>query len=56
MDGFFIVLVLIYSFISRETLIIREGTVISMIIYGPLIGFFMRKLKPTFQRKKLTDI
>ena len=55
-DIAFIAIVLLTFIIIKDTLSIREGTVISMLIYGPIMGFFMKRLKPFFQKYNLTDL
>ena len=55
-DITFIAIVLLTFIIIKDTLSIREGTVISMLIYGPIMGFFMKRLKPFFQKYNLTDL
>ena len=55
-DIAFIAIVLITFLIIKDTLSIREGTVISMLVYGPIMGFFMKRFKPFFQKHDLTDL
>lgn len=54
-DVFCIVIVLIMSFTFDVPLAVREGTVIGMIIFGPIMGMFMRVLKPIYQKYDLAD-
>jgi len=45
----------ILAFAFNVPLAVREGTVIGMIIFGPIMGVFMKLLKPIFQKYALTD-
>lgn len=54
-DVLFIVIAMALSFAFGVPYAIREGTVIGMIIFGPIMGFFMRILTPIFQKYDLTD-
>ncbi len=53
-DILFIIYSLIITFVFNQPLIIREGTIISMLIFGPLLGLFINKLTPMFERHQLT--
>jgi len=35
---------------------VREGTVIGMIMFGPLLGIFTKLLKPLLQKYDLADL
>lgn len=50
-----IVVASIVAFTSNVPLAIREGTVIGMVIFGPIMGLFMKQLKPIFQKYDLSD-
>lgn len=54
-DILLIVLSLIITLIFSTTLNIREGTVISALIFGPLLGFFMARLVPSFKKWQLIN-
>lgn len=45
-----ILLSLLLFVIFKTTLTIREGTILSMLIFGPLAGFFLEKLKPIIDK------
>ena len=45
-DIIFIILCLLTSLIFGYQLAIREGTIISMLIYSPIMGYVMKKAKP----------
>lgn len=50
-----IVFVLIVSFAFNLPLVVREGTIIGMILFGPMVGWFMKMFKPTLKRLNLAD-
>lgn len=50
-----ILFVLIVSFIFKLPLVVREGTLIGMLIFGPMIDLFMKLFKPTLKRLNLVD-
>jgi uncharacterized membrane protein YczE len=50
-----IVIVIIMAFAFNVPFAVREGTVIGMLIFGPIMGIFMKLLKPIFQKYDLTD-
>lgn len=50
-----IVIGIILAFVFNVPLAIREGTIIGMIIFGPIMGIFMKLLKPIFKKYDLTD-
>ncbi len=41
------------TFLFAQPLVVREGTVIGMLLFGPLLGFFMHRLEPTLKRLNL---
>lgn len=49
-----ILICLVLSFSLNLPSVIREGTVIGMLIFSPLMGWFMRVLKPIYRRYGLT--
>ena len=49
-----IVFSLAVTFLLTQPLVVREGAVIGMLIFGPLLGFFMHKIEPAFKRLNLT--
>jgi uncharacterized membrane protein YczE len=53
-DVLCIVLVLILVVTVKVPLTVREGTVIGMLMFGPMIGFFMKKSGPLFRRLNLS--
>lgn len=46
---------LIITFVFSQELTIREGTIVGMLIFGPLIGIFMKMLRPVFKKMDLAD-
>ena len=55
MDILSVVIVLILTFSFSLPLSLREGTIIGMIFFAPLMGFFMGKLRPIFKRLDLLE-
>lgn len=53
-DVICIVLVLLLVVTIKVPLVVREGTVIGMLMFGPLIGFFMKKSGPVFRKLNLS--
>jgi uncharacterized protein len=51
-----ILLVLILTFALSLTPTVREGTIIGMLIFAPLMGFFMNKIRPIFEKLELIDL
>lgn len=49
-----VVMCLILSLIFKVDILIREGTLISLLLFSPLVGYFMKLLKPSYERLKLT--
>lgn len=54
-DVICIIVGVILSFVCNVPLAIREGTIIGMIIFAPLMGKFMEIEKPLFQKWGLID-
>lgn len=54
-DILLIVSALIISLVSSTEWTIREGTVISALIFGPLMDFHIPRLKPLFKKWQLAD-
>jgi len=50
-----IVIILGITFIFNQSLPIREGTVIGMIIFGPMLDFFMKLMMPTLKKLDLVN-
>lgn len=49
-----IVLSLLITFSFTHILVVREGTVIGMLLFGPLLGFFMKVIEPQLTKLQLT--
>lgn len=43
------------SFIFVDPIRVREGTIIAMVLFGPLLNIIMKRLKPVFVRLGLAD-
>ena len=54
-DAVIIMITVTLSLLFSTPLTVREGTVIGMLIFSPLMGFFMKRLKPIFRKYDLTD-
>lgn len=54
-DIILIVSALAISFVSSTEWTIREGTILSALIFGPLMDFHMPKLKPLFKKWELSE-
>lgn len=52
-DIFSILVILLLTYSFSLPLSLREGTILGMLIFAPLMGFFMAKLRPLFQRLDL---
>lgn len=52
-DVLSVVVVLLLVLVWPQPLEVREGTIIGVLIFGPLMGIFMKVLNPTFKRYKL---
>ncbi len=50
-----IIISVIMSLAFHVPFVIREGTIIGMIIFSPIMGAFMKLLKPIFRKYDLTD-
>ncbi|MDF2557627.1 MAG: hypothetical protein K0R71_1455 [Bacillales bacterium] len=50
-----IVISLILTFVFSQELTLREGTIVGMLLFGPLIGTFMKLLKPIFKNLGLAN-
>lgn len=47
-DIFCIFVSLIFSFIFSQNILVREGTILSFLLFSPLLGYFMKLQKPVF--------
>ena len=45
-----IIIALFISFIFNQSLPVREGTIIGMIIFGPMLDFFINLMMPTLKK------
>lgn len=54
-DVLSVLVVFIISFIFNVPLSVREGTIVGMLIFGPLMGIFMKLQKPIFKKLDLID-
>lgn len=54
-DVICIIVILIVAFSLDLPLAVREGTIIGMLLFGPLMGIFMKILKPIFKKIKLVE-
>lgn len=50
-----ILLVIIIVIITDVPLAVREGTIIGMFLFGPMMGIFMKLQKPVFKKFGLID-
>lgn len=50
-----IVISLILTLVFSQKLILREGTIVGMLLFGPLIGIFMKLLEPVFKNLSLAN-
>lgn len=55
LDIIFIIITIIITFIFNVPLAIREGTIIGMLIFGPVMGFFMKLQKPYLKKYNFID-
>lgn len=53
MDVLSVMVVLMLTLSFSLPLSLREGTIIGMIVFAPMMGFFMSKLRPIFKRLNL---
>lgn len=44
------------TFLLHTPLTVREGTIISMLLFGPVVTIIMKWMKPLFRRMELTDV
>lgn len=51
-----IIMSVLITVLFTHILVVREGTVIGMLLFGPLLGFFMTNLEPHFIKLKLTKV
>ncbi|MFE8700814.1 YitT family protein [Cytobacillus sp. FJAT-54145] len=51
-----ILLAVIFTFGFSLPSTLREGTIIGMLIFAPLLGFFMKKIQPLFSKLGLIDV
>jgi len=52
-DGIFVVICIALPMIGSSDFAIREGTVIGMFCFGPLLGWFMKLQKPILVKQRL---
>lgn len=50
-----VIICLTISFSLNLPLAVREGTIIGVLLFGPLLGIFMKILKPIFKKYKLVE-
>jgi uncharacterized protein len=50
-----ILLAVLLTFGLSLPLTLREGTIIAMLVFAPLIGFFMKRLQPIFRKWELIN-
>lgn len=50
-----IIIALFIAFIFNQDITVREGTIIAMIIFGPLLDLFIKMMMPTLRRLDLVD-
>lgn len=50
-----VILVIVISFTAGVPLAVREGTIIGMLLFGPMMGIFMKLQKPVFKKLGLID-
>ena len=48
-----IILALALAFIFNQSITVREGTVIGMLIYGPMLDLFMKIIMPRLKKLEL---
>lgn len=54
-DMFCVAAAVLVAVAFRVPLSVREGTIIEMLMFGPVIGIFLKVLKPVFKKYDLTD-
>ncbi|MFV0395607.1 MAG: hypothetical protein ACK5LC_14675 [Coprobacillaceae bacterium] len=55
-DVIAVLITLVLVFILNEPLVVREGTIIGVLMFGPLMGIFMKLMTPPFKKMKLMYI
>lgn len=50
-----VILCILMTVLLHTPLTVREGSILGLLIYGPLMGLFVQLLKPFFQKYHLTD-
>jgi uncharacterized membrane protein YczE len=48
-----IIISLIITFIFKNSMTVREGTIIAMLIFGPMLDFFVKLMSPSLRRLSL---
>lgn len=54
-DVISIIIALGVAFIFNDNITVREGTVIAMVIFGPMLDLFMKLMKPGLRKLELVD-
>lgn len=54
-DVISVLLVMIIVLVTGVTLAVREGTIIGVLLFGPMMGIFMKLQKPIFKKLNLID-
>lgn len=54
-DVFCVVICVLLALFLHTPLTVREGSVLGLLVYGPLMGLSVKLLKPIFQKYDLTD-
>ncbi|MCM3764900.1 YitT family protein [Neobacillus niacini] len=54
-DVLSIVIALAVSFLFNESITVREGTIIAMILFGPLLNVFMKLMMPKLKSARLVE-
>jgi len=52
-DVISIALALLITFIFRNSMTVREGTIIAMIIFGPMLDLFVKLMTPSLKKLSL---
>ena len=50
-----VLLIIIIVFVTEVPLAVREGTIIGVLLFGPMMGIFMKLQKPVFKKLNLID-
>lgn len=53
LDIISIIVVIVFTFIFSVKLTLREGTIIGMLIFGPLMGLFIKNIKSVFIKYRI---